>query len=143
MVAVLEDTARTEKVGTVDMEVGMTVARAAVSTDMTNLSKHIDCVFKLCEVGAYYFDTKSRLNDYKSTKKKWDLDRLPRFEKNLYKEHPNVKARNPVCHVMHVVCLASFLPPLIACWGETVLLHYVASSVYVLACFKWKVIYPS
>eukprot|EP00731_Ephydatia_muelleri_P029374 Em0020g1018a len=66
MVAVLEDTARTEKVGTVDME-----------------------------VGAYYFDTKSRLNDYKSTKKKWDLDRLPRFEKNLYKEHPNVKARNP------------------------------------------------
>lgn len=103
MVAVLEDTTRTEKVDMVDMEVEMKVARAAVSTNTTNLSKYIHCIFKLKENDSYHFDTKSRLNDYRSTKKKWDLDRLPRFEKNMYKEHPNVKARTPVRHVMHVV----------------------------------------
>ena len=43
MVAVLEDTARTERVDTVDMDPGMKVAQAAVLTDMTNLSKHIHC----------------------------------------------------------------------------------------------------
>lgn len=45
MVAVLEDTTRTEKVDMVDMEVEMKVARAAVSTNTTNLSKYIHCIF--------------------------------------------------------------------------------------------------
>lgn len=38
----------------------------------------------------------SRLNDYRSTKKRWDLSRLPRFEKDFYKEHPNVTNRSEV-----------------------------------------------
>lgn len=38
----------------------------------------------------------SRLNDYKSSKKRWDMSRLPRFEKDFYKEHPIVAARNDV-----------------------------------------------
>ena len=38
----------------------------------------------------------SRLNDYRSTKKRWDLSRLPKFEKNFYKEHPVVASRPDV-----------------------------------------------
>lgn len=29
-------------------------------------------------------------------KPKWDLTRLPKFEKNFYVEHPKVKSRSPV-----------------------------------------------
>lgn len=38
----------------------------------------------------------SRLNDYRSVKKKWDLSRLPRFDKDFYKEHPNVLSQSEV-----------------------------------------------
>ena len=38
----------------------------------------------------------SRLNDYRSSKKKWDLSRLPKFEKDFYKESPIVAARSDV-----------------------------------------------
>ena len=38
----------------------------------------------------------SRLNDYKPSKKRWDLSRLPRFEKDFYKEHSLVNARSEV-----------------------------------------------
>lgn len=30
-------------------------------------------------------------------KPRWDLSRLPKFEKNFYKEHPNVARRSQVC----------------------------------------------
>lgn len=29
-------------------------------------------------------------------KPRWDMDSLPRFEKNFYREHPNVQARSNV-----------------------------------------------
>jgi len=29
-------------------------------------------------------------------KKKWDLDQLPKFEKNFYSEHPEVQHMSPV-----------------------------------------------
>lgn len=29
-------------------------------------------------------------------KPRWDMDALPRFEKNFYREHPNVQARSNV-----------------------------------------------
>ena len=32
-------------------------------------------------------------------KPKWDLDRLPKFEKNFYIEHPKVTNRSPVSHL--------------------------------------------
>ena len=42
------------------------------------------------------FFLSSRLNDYRSIKKKWDLSRLPRFDKDFYKEHTNVTSRPDV-----------------------------------------------
>lgn len=33
----------------------------------------------------------------KLTKKKWNLDELPKFEKNFYQEHPDVARRTVVC----------------------------------------------
>lgn len=33
----------------------------------------------------------------KLTKKKWNLDELPKFEKNFYQEHPDVVRRTAVC----------------------------------------------
>lgn len=33
----------------------------------------------------------------KLTKKKWNLDELPKFEKNFYQEHPDVVRRTVVC----------------------------------------------
>lgn len=30
-------------------------------------------------------------------KKQWNLDELPKFEKNFYQQHPDVARRNPVC----------------------------------------------
>lgn len=38
----------------------------------------------------------SRLNDYRSSKKRWDLAKLPKFEKEFYREHPNVGRRSMV-----------------------------------------------
>ena len=38
----------------------------------------------------------SRLNDYRSSKRKWDLSRLPKFEKQFYREHPDVNRRTMV-----------------------------------------------
>ena len=32
-------------------------------------------------------------------KPKWDLSTLPKFEKNFYKEHPNVTSRPQVKHI--------------------------------------------
>ena len=39
----------------------------------------------------------SRLDDYQPSRKRWDLSRLPKFEKNFYSEHPAVSARAEVC----------------------------------------------
>jgi len=41
----------------------------------------------------------SRLNDYRPTKKRWDLSRLPKFEKSFYKEHPVVTGRPDVSNI--------------------------------------------
>ena len=42
----------------------------------------------------------SRLNDYRSTKKRWDMSRLPRFDKDFYKEHSSVAARSDVSYAL-------------------------------------------
>ena len=42
----------------------------------------------------------SRLNEYRPSKKRWDLSRLPKIEKNLYKEHPTVLGRSEVREVV-------------------------------------------
>ena len=34
-------------------------------------------------------------------KPKWDLDALPKFKKDLYREHPNVQNRSMVCKRSH------------------------------------------
>ena len=38
----------------------------------------------------------SRLNEYRPSKKRWDLSRMGKIEKNLYKENPKVAARSEV-----------------------------------------------
>lgn len=38
----------------------------------------------------------SRLNEYRPSKKRWDLSRMGKIEKNLYKENPKVAARSDV-----------------------------------------------
>ena len=39
----------------------------------------------------------SRLNDYRPSNRKWDLSRLPHFEKNFYHEQRAVSSRSDVC----------------------------------------------
>lgn len=56
---------------------------------------HLGHVTSFC---VYVFS--SRLNDYKPSKKRWDLSRLPRFSKDFYKEHPNVAALSDVSRFM-------------------------------------------
>ena len=48
------------------------------------------------------------MNEYKPSKKKWDLSRLPRIEKDLYREHPEVRGRDEVS--MDMYTLESVVP---------------------------------
>ena len=47
----------------------------------------------------------SRLNDYRSSKRKWDLSKLPKFEKDFYREHPDVTRRSMVSQCVLIVCV--------------------------------------
>jgi hypothetical protein len=40
------------------------------------------------------------LNEYKPSKKRWDLSRMGKIEKNLYKEHPKVAVRSDVSQLI-------------------------------------------
>ncbi len=44
----------------------------------------------------YFF---SRLNEYRPSKKRWDLSRMGKIEKNLYEENPKVTARSDVSQI--------------------------------------------
>lgn len=51
----------------------------------------------------------------KLTKKKWNLDELPKFEKNFYQEHPDV-ARRTVVRTLSDSCKSK--QKVQTCWGS-------------------------
>ena len=77
---------------TVMVDIAVTAMDMESTSKLYSLNKYWRVVYILPQI----LISNSRLNDYKPSNKKWDLSRLPRLEKNFYKEVPSVAARSDV-----------------------------------------------